>query len=349
MIDAPTIRCEVGLKASQDRMAAQLYDEAFGKKFRIAIESRTDRIALFETSFTGHYAIAASEGDNLVGLAGLHTPKGSLTGGLGARQLFERLGALRGLRAIAIFSLYERKPKPGELLMDGIAVHKDYRGRGVGSQLLKAVLDYGKSNGFRTVRLDVIDTNSGARRLYERRGFVPTRVEKFPYLRWLLGFGASTTMEFRLTDANQKDATVDINGEIPEVVGHPCTGLVLLQVWEGRTLTDQVNVAYLRFGELWFRLYFEPGTIFWRQTEAPEQPENSALSQGLVLNNLSGLEAMTGQTVVGIDHFGTGAQDVHVEIRLDNRKKLMFVYAAETDCATLSIGFGDSATARSTN
>ena len=55
--------------------------------------------------------------------------------------------------------------------------------------------------GVGMVRLDVIDTNHGAQRLYERSGFVPLRIEKFPYLRWLLGFGASTTMEFRIADA----------------------------------------------------------------------------------------------------------------------------------------------------
>lgn len=201
MADPPIISYGVGLKEGQFEAAAHLYDEAFGEKFKVAIKSRMDRIALLENSFIGRFAITASEGEDLVGLAGFHTPEGSLTSGIGASQLLGKLGVVRGLWATAIFSLYERTPISGELVMDGIAVHQDCRGRGIGSKLLKGIVNYARENGFSTVRLDVIDTNPGAQRLYERRGFVPIRTEKFSYLRWLLGFGASTTMEFRIEDA----------------------------------------------------------------------------------------------------------------------------------------------------
>ena len=192
----------IGLNEGQLKAAAQLYDEAFGKKFAVAIKSRQDRLKLYESAFVGRFAISASVEAKLVGLAGFHTPDGSLTGGIGASVLLTQLGVIRGLRAIAIFSLYERKPKPGQLLMDGIAVHKDYRGHGIGSQLLRNLLNYARQNGFAAIRLDVIDTNPGARRLYERRGFIPVRTEKFPFLRWLLGFGGSTSMELRVKDAD---------------------------------------------------------------------------------------------------------------------------------------------------
>lgn len=45
------------------------------------------------------------------------------------------------------------------------------------------------------IQLDVIDTNEGAKRLYERKGFEQTQVHKFPYLKGLLGFGGVTTMK----------------------------------------------------------------------------------------------------------------------------------------------------------
>ena len=125
----------------------------------------------------------------------------SSPGGIGAGRLLAKLGVFRGVWAIAVFSLYERTPTPGELVMDGIAVHKDYRGYGIGGRLLDEIVNYARENDFQTVRLDVIDINPGARRLYERRGFVAVRTEHFPYLRWLLGFGGSTTMEFRIGDA----------------------------------------------------------------------------------------------------------------------------------------------------
>ena len=55
--------------------------------------------------------------------------------------------------------------------------------------------------GFNRVRLDVIDINPRAKKLYERKGFKVVRTEKFPYLRRLLGFGGSTTMELDLEQA----------------------------------------------------------------------------------------------------------------------------------------------------
>ena len=190
----------IGLDRRQFKTAAKLYDEAFGKKFAVAISSRQKRLTLLESAFVGNFAITASVGMNLIGLAGFHTPDGSLTGGIDVRGLLTQLGIVRGLRAAVIFGLYERKPKPGQLLMDGIAVHKDYRRRGIGSQLLRRLADHARRNGFSTIRLDVIDTNPGARRLYEQQGFIAVHNEKFPYLRWVLGFGGSTRMELCVED-----------------------------------------------------------------------------------------------------------------------------------------------------
>jgi ribosomal protein S18 acetylase RimI-like enzyme len=114
------------------------------------------------------------------------------------RQLISQLGFIRGNRAAILFSLYERKPVPGELLMDGIAVASKMRGKGIGTRLLEELIAHARREQFEQIRLDVIDTNPQARKLYERNGFVETKTEHFGYLRWLLGFGASTTMVYKL-------------------------------------------------------------------------------------------------------------------------------------------------------
>lgn len=204
MADGPAVKVGVGLTQRQFDKAAKLYDQAFGQKFRVAITSRKDRIALFRNTFVGEFAVTANDGDELVGLAGFQTSRGSLTSGIDASGLVAHLGVLRGLRAMAIFSLYERVAKPGELVMDGIAVQKEYRGQGIGGKLLAGVVDYATKHGYETIRLDVIDTNPGAQRLYERKGFVAVHTETFFFLRWLLGFGASTTMSYRVTPARSK-------------------------------------------------------------------------------------------------------------------------------------------------
>lgn len=205
MIDNAQIDFDIGLAEHEFPVAARLYDQAFGPKFAVAIRSRQARRAILQQAFVGDFALTARHGDKLVGLAGFHTPDGALTGGITAGRLLSALGVVRGLRAALVFGLYEREPADGELLMDGIAVDPDYRGRGIGGRLLRNIVDHARTHGFATVRLDVIDTNPDAQRLYERFGFSAVRTQAFPGLRWLLGFGAATTMAFDVAgdDAGQ--------------------------------------------------------------------------------------------------------------------------------------------------
>ena len=71
--------------------------------------------------------------------------------------------------------------------MDGIVVADSHRGQGIGTALLQRIVDYGKAQQFNRVRLDVIDTNTSARKLYQRFGFKVTKEESYPYLS-ILGF-----------------------------------------------------------------------------------------------------------------------------------------------------------------
>ncbi|WP_414122566.1 GNAT family N-acetyltransferase [Vreelandella titanicae] len=82
--------------------------------------------------------------------------------------------------------------------MDGIAVDSRFRGRGIGSRLLDSIIAHAVDNGFETIRLDVIDSNPRARRLYESKGFIAVNEEHFPYLKWLIGFSGSTTMVLKV-------------------------------------------------------------------------------------------------------------------------------------------------------
>ena len=178
--------------------AAELYESAFGQKFSRAIQNRSDRIALIRDGFKSDFAITAFHDDRLVGLAGYHTQSGYLTSGMTGRAILRRLGLVRGIRACLILSLYERTPAPGELVMDGVAVLSTYRGRGIGTELLERIIRFAAKHGYLTVRLDVIDSNPSARKLYERFGFEVTRQESYPYLSSVLGFSGSASMEYRI-------------------------------------------------------------------------------------------------------------------------------------------------------
>lgn len=156
-------------------------------------------MALLRDGFQLSHAITALEGEYLVGLAGFCTQQYSLTGSINYRSILKEVGFFKGQRAAIVLGLFERKALENELMLDGIAVSEDYRGQGVGTALFDALIDYAKSEGFERIRLDVIDTNSDARGLYERWGFKATRTNSFEVLRPVLGFGAATTMVYELS------------------------------------------------------------------------------------------------------------------------------------------------------
>ncbi len=53
-----------------------------------------------------------------------------------------------------------------------IRIHKDYQGKGLGSYLLKTVIDKLNANGYHELTVGVEDDNIRARYMYEKQGFV---------------------------------------------------------------------------------------------------------------------------------------------------------------------------------
>ncbi|MFF8652808.1 GNAT family N-acetyltransferase [Streptomyces huasconensis] len=182
-----------GVPAGAEPRAAALYWEAFGRKLGPALNPPDKAVPFIAAHLDPERAVCALLDGELVGLAGYQLDGRSLTGGSAAAVL-RAYGRVRGLPRLLLLALFERRPAPGQLVMDGIAVDARMRGRGVGSLLLQEVAALATEAGCREIRLDVIDTNPRARALYERRGFTAVRTERTPYLRRLLGFGAVTTM-----------------------------------------------------------------------------------------------------------------------------------------------------------
>lgn len=60
------------------------------------------------------------------------------------------------------------------MLLVAMFVVPNSRGRGIGEQLVRAVVEQARVEGARQVRLHVVETNSGGERLYARSGFVRT-------------------------------------------------------------------------------------------------------------------------------------------------------------------------------
>ena len=63
-----------------------------------------------------------------------------------------------------------------------IAVHPDFRGRGIGRQLLRSIMELGRKKGARRFTLEVRKSNLVAQNLYRSLGFVEIGVRRGYYL-----------------------------------------------------------------------------------------------------------------------------------------------------------------------
>ncbi|MGV9680800.1 GNAT family N-acetyltransferase [Nocardia sp. NPDC003482] len=68
---------------------------------------------------------------------------------------------------------YAPLARPGELEFRMLAVDKDARGLGVGTALVRKVIEIGRAEGFDAVVLTTMPPMVDARRIYDRLGFVP--------------------------------------------------------------------------------------------------------------------------------------------------------------------------------
>ena len=67
-----------------------------------------------------------------------------------------------------------------EYYISNLAVHENYRGRGIGVELLAKAEEIAKINGYKKLSLLVELDNSNAQRIYEKYGFKKTETISLP-------------------------------------------------------------------------------------------------------------------------------------------------------------------------
>lgn len=181
--------------AQDGEAISELYYAAFRAKYEPLLGTDAEARQILAKDFESSMALVVYDEHRPIGVLGFqHT--GARFVDLTRTTFSEVLGRFKGPIYHTILSFFDRKSVPGELLLDGIAVSSEYRGKGVGSALLNAAKCLTKTEGFERMRLDVVDTNPRAKSLYERHGFVAEEVEDLSAWSELLGFSKVTTMRF---------------------------------------------------------------------------------------------------------------------------------------------------------
>lgn len=194
MVSNPHLSIEDGLPAVHREAAAHLFWDAFKAKLSLVMKPESRALAYLASNIDPDHAISAvSAGGELLGVAGYKTSKGGFVGG-GLPELCAVYGWIGGVWRGFVLSLLDRPIEARTLQMDGIFVAAEARGQGVGTKLLDAVKQKARDLDCASVRLDVIDTNPRARKLYEREGFVAQETHETGLFRHVFGFRSSTRM-----------------------------------------------------------------------------------------------------------------------------------------------------------
>lgn len=187
-----------GLAEDQHVRVAALYWQAFGAKLGRVLGPEHRGVAFLSAILNPDFCFTARAPDGrVIGLAGFKTPEGALVQGRRS-DIIRVHGCSGALWRAPLPALIERPVSPDTLLMDGIAVAAEARGKGVGRRLLDAMAEEARARNLASIRLDVIDTNPRARALYERLGFAGMGAETLGPLRFIFGFDMATRMERRL-------------------------------------------------------------------------------------------------------------------------------------------------------
>jgi ribosomal protein S18 acetylase RimI-like enzyme len=183
------------LTESQRTRAGQIYYQAFQRKLQPLVGQPAKILQVLTTGLNLGMAIGITLDGELCGLAGLHSYKGLFSRAV-FRDSLKQLGFLHGVYAWGVLNLFGAGANcPHEhLRIAALAVDVAAQGKGLGTRLLEAVEEKAHLEGFQAVRLEVVDTNTGARQLYERLGFKVVATHSYPIKKSWLGFSSDYVM-----------------------------------------------------------------------------------------------------------------------------------------------------------
>lgn len=176
--------------------AADIFYEAFQRKLLPLLGKPEPTRQLITACLDLNWVSGVLKDGQLLGLLGLHTPENSLYLKVKLHDSQKAFGQVRGLFNWLVFNGFSQSSgcPSGHLRIAALAVAPAARGLGVGTLLLENLFDRARREGYQAVRLEVVNTNLAARRLYERLGFKVVQTHTYPIPQSWLGFNADHVM-----------------------------------------------------------------------------------------------------------------------------------------------------------
>ncbi len=161
-----------------DTMAvSRIFVESFGYMFGKFSKDTEALIECFDKSFIADMIYVALDGDKVIGFIAPSSNKGRVVN-INKKEFCNNFGKVRG----SIFSwqlkMIMGKPavkEDNQCYIDFVATHKDYKRKGVATELFKYIHQH---LAFDEFNLEVLTTNPGAQKLYEKLGYQVVKIDK---------------------------------------------------------------------------------------------------------------------------------------------------------------------------
>lgn len=192
------ITIHAGIAPAEREEAARLYWLAFGGKLGRVMGPETKALAFIRrVMLPGHAFVATDATGRVLGVIGCRTVQGAFIGGTydDLRAVYGTYGAWWRARALSVLA---QELPADEIVVDGLAVAPDCRGKGVGAALTRALIDAARDRHFRAMHLDVIEGNLPARELYDWIGFRQSGIRRSRLTAAIYGFRTCHTMTLPL-------------------------------------------------------------------------------------------------------------------------------------------------------